>query len=97
LNGFDFPLVLETRPPVEVRSHVGAKGIQLTLHVVKLRFQNTVLSLDIVQELRILRVFEFYILNFVLDRRHFFDELPLFVQFLLGFGQLLIPVRQLLL
>jgi len=90
-------LVLETRPPVEVRSHVGAKRVQLALHVVKLGFQNPVLSLHIVQKLRVLRVFEFYILNFVLDRRHFFDELPFFVQLFLGFGQLLIPVGQLLL
>jgi hypothetical protein len=36
-------------------------------------------------------------LNFVLNRWHFLDELPFFVQFLLGFGKRLIPVWKLLL
>jgi len=94
MESFNLPLFLgKTAPAIKITSHIGTERIELALHILEFRFQNPIFSLSLLQlfiVLRVLRVFEFYILNFSLNCAHFFDELSFFVQFFFGFHQLLV-------
>lgn len=96
METFNLSLLRKTAPAVKITRHIGAERIELTFHILKLRFQNPILSLNLLHLFIILRIFEFDVLNFSLNGWHFFYKLPLFVQFFFCFDQLLISKIELL-